>query len=242
MPNLGIGFLSGTVERVYFLARGESIQVLILGTWVGTLAAEGSSDPLFSTAPDTARWEALTLITDADGSRLQTTGGNGHFTIVNPGFEYIRLKFTAYTSGTAEISAQTVASTYDIPENYRILIRDTIIVSADGADNIDFTNFRAKGVAFFVLVSGLTGTIPRPQIRLGTVLNAAFYPTVDFTKAGNVVNPDVISLLVYPGASGGLWDRVEPFPVGRARRLVLDWSGIGGGESVTYSVAAEFFL
>jgi hypothetical protein len=91
-----VGALNATVVSQL---RGQStVTVQITGTWVGTLS--------FQVTTDGTNWTAMTLYPVAQtGVPASTTTANGHFIGVVAGFFQFRCIMTAYTSGTAVVSA-----------------------------------------------------------------------------------------------------------------------------------------
>lgn len=83
-----------------------SVTLQVSGTYVGTLGAfeaTSAADPSLSTA----KWEAITGINIATGASATavTANGTGQFAFQNTGLTGIRVRATAWTSGTAVVTA-----------------------------------------------------------------------------------------------------------------------------------------
>jgi hypothetical protein len=74
----------------------RSINFQITGTWVGTIA--------FQVSNDNTNWNSLGLSTTSGATTTGTTAtvNNSYFGTLG-GFNYVRARFTAYTSGTASV-------------------------------------------------------------------------------------------------------------------------------------------
>lgn len=81
-----------------------SITLQVGGTYVGTL---GAFEATSSDNPVTGTWFAISGINLADGSSATAVAANGtgQFSFQNSGLTYIRVRATAWTSGTATITA-----------------------------------------------------------------------------------------------------------------------------------------
>ena len=75
----------------------RSINLQITGTWVGTIT--------FQVSNDNTNWTSLGLFIVAGSTSVATssTGNNAFFGTLG-GFNYVRARFTAYTSGTASVT------------------------------------------------------------------------------------------------------------------------------------------
>ena len=71
-----------------FFALGVGVS----GTWSGTIIAEGTVDGV--------TWEAV-AVTDLAGNTIASKTTNGAFVVSTVGVDSVRVKFSAYTSGTA---------------------------------------------------------------------------------------------------------------------------------------------
>jgi len=81
----------------------RSIQVTITGTWVGTVSFQASSDNFTTT-------DNITVYQTTTGTWSTTTTANGTFDINTRGYRYIRVRTTAYTSGTINSTAYGILS------------------------------------------------------------------------------------------------------------------------------------
>ena len=99
IPGQTSGTLGAADATVSALVEGaDNILFQITGTWVGTLTFEASADGTnwFATAvKNTSETTATTLVT--------TRTGNGISQIYISGIPYVRVRMSAYTSGTANI-------------------------------------------------------------------------------------------------------------------------------------------
>lgn len=76
----------------------------VSGTYSGTLTFEGSLDGI--------NWATITVSTIVDNSTATTTTGTGQYSVPNVGFVAVRLRATAWASGTARVSAVAARSTW----------------------------------------------------------------------------------------------------------------------------------
>ena len=76
---------------------GNAQTMDVSGTWVGTLTFEATVDD--------SNWRTVTVVKLGDGSSVTTTTANGAFALPNSGVARFRVRATAWTSGTASVSA-----------------------------------------------------------------------------------------------------------------------------------------
>lgn len=75
----------------------RSVNFQITGTWSGTIAYQVSND--------NTNWSAINIIVANGSSVISSTTGNTIAYGALNGFQYFRVRFTSYTSGTASINA-----------------------------------------------------------------------------------------------------------------------------------------
>lgn len=75
----------------------QAISLDVSGTFSGTLTAEATLDGV--------NWRTTTIVGTIDGAAVTTTTAPGAYTVSNIGFLGIRFRATAWTSGTARITA-----------------------------------------------------------------------------------------------------------------------------------------
>lgn len=90
----------------------NSVTLQVTGTFTGTLLFEATSDNLYNTAPNSTSvvWNTITGVKLSDGSAstgfASVAGTNeGQFSFRNSGLLGIRVRATAWTSGTAVVTA-----------------------------------------------------------------------------------------------------------------------------------------
>lgn len=93
--------LNGTVQADD-VDNFPSAAVLVTGTWVGTLTFEGSTDG--------TNFKTMLAILLDGSNMVSSTTGNNSFLISTSGLKTVRLKMTAYTSGTATVLIQGAKS------------------------------------------------------------------------------------------------------------------------------------
>ena len=74
----------------------STASVQLIGTWVGTVAFEGSLD--------NTNWFALNASPFPSGAFVTTTSGTGQWIINSAGVDYIRVRATAFTSGSIAVT------------------------------------------------------------------------------------------------------------------------------------------
>jgi len=90
------GTLIGADETVVIDALGQgTVGVQITGTWVGTLAFEGTID--------NTNWFALNAAPIPSGATVTTTTANGQWVVLTGGVRNVRVRASAYTSGTVTV-------------------------------------------------------------------------------------------------------------------------------------------
>lgn len=72
-----------------------SVSMQVSGTWLGTLTFEGTSDG--------SNFVTLTVSNVTAATAVTTTTGNGVFAIANPGYSTVRVRASAWTTGTANV-------------------------------------------------------------------------------------------------------------------------------------------
>jgi hypothetical protein len=82
----------------------RSINFQITGTWSGTIT--------FQVSNDNTNWNGLGVVTSGGVNSLtQTTTVNGAFFTALAGFNFVRIRFTTYTSGTANVTGYLLRET-----------------------------------------------------------------------------------------------------------------------------------
>jgi hypothetical protein len=76
--------------------------VQVTGTWVGTLSFEGSLDGV--------NYVALSAQPSSSSTSVTTTAANGVWTVTTAGYGQVRVRFSAFTSGTAAVSLIAVTA------------------------------------------------------------------------------------------------------------------------------------
>lgn len=94
MGTVPIGAASGTAT--FTVGTAASFSVDITGTWVATLEFQGRAG---------GTWHTLSVLRQSDGTRVTSTSANGLFIAQNAGYSSVRVIATAFTSGSATVSA-----------------------------------------------------------------------------------------------------------------------------------------
>ena len=89
---------TSTTCATWVLGQSSSITLGITGTFSGTITFYGSSD-------GGVTYVAIGAIKLSDGTLTTTTTATGQFSIANSGLTHVQARFTAYTSGGANITA-----------------------------------------------------------------------------------------------------------------------------------------
>lgn len=113
----------------------QSVSVQVRGTWVGTI--------LFEVSNDGNLWVSKSLVSSASGGLASTTTSNNIF-FGDIGARYFRARFSAYTSGTAEVVANINALSYNPP----IAPATTVTTSSANADTTASTTNLAAGATY----------------------------------------------------------------------------------------------
>lgn len=91
------------LESAAFNVEGmASLGIQISGTWSATLQFEGTVDG--------TNWVALEVRKPTDGSRSSSTTANGLWVAQVAGFKAVRVRASAYTSGTASVTFRAIAT------------------------------------------------------------------------------------------------------------------------------------
>jgi hypothetical protein len=116
------GNLTALNTTVSIATNGSGTAIMeIGGTWVGTITFEGSNNN-FTTLQDITAIYLGGIQTNA-----ATATTNGFFSVVSAGFASVRAKMTAYTSGTANITANSSSAHRIViplqgnPNNHQVL-------------------------------------------------------------------------------------------------------------------------
>lgn len=182
-----------------------SLGVQVTGTFVGTLQFEQSIDGV--------TYVSLAMVPNTLGATVTSTTAIGFWTAPIAGARWVRVRFSAYTSGTATVNNVT-ANARASPASAvngagQLLVNEIAVTSTDGLSLINNTpatggvtvqmspRLRWRGTAwdtaasetvdFFAEVLPATAATPTGTWKLGYSLNgaAATYP-LTVTSAGNV--------------------------------------------------------
>ena len=94
---------TGCVTTYLGNLTATAVSVQVSGTWVGTLAFEGSND--------NATYTALRAYpVDGNGSYTSSTTANGAWMVPASGLLYVRVRASAWTSGSATVLPQPTSS------------------------------------------------------------------------------------------------------------------------------------
>lgn len=99
------GYLTsaGAADTVEVSCQGMGgAGVVVTGTFVGTITPAGSVDD--------STWTSVDMVNVATNAAVATTTGTGDFWIPCEGFWKVRVKFTAYTSGRANVVMRSTAA------------------------------------------------------------------------------------------------------------------------------------
>ena len=131
------GALAAAAANVAVLLQGKSAAAIqITGTWVGTLAFEGTLDG--------TTWQAINAVGAATSVPVTSTQANGLFRLTPGGLAQIRVNMTAFGSGSAVVSMRASAATGGVFAN-QVLPVTTPSASASGS--ITTQNLVPGGVA-----------------------------------------------------------------------------------------------
>jgi hypothetical protein len=217
MPNITAN--AGAVQLLGVDGAG-SVGVQITGTWVGTLAFQMSMD-------GGATWTSVNAWPVGAGATVQTTTGNGNWAIPCVGGTYYQVVATAWTSGTAVVTLQTIKSPM-------VLVPKTnssgeLIVQASAAAGVTTVQGATAdgGLPSNPLPMGVleSSTVE----RLARAINA---PWADLSigkgvTAVNVAGLGVTASLAAPGT-------VTLSPVGMAAGVIVTLTGTFTGLTFTF--------
>lgn len=170
-----------------------TLSVVLSGTWSGTISF---------TYQDGNGWQPLTLTSSTDNSAVTSTTANGTFTAPLPANVGIKVQFSTYTSGTANVVISTSPLRVGLPASKRDL---TILASAARTaqtDSADFVSDHARGVVLFLNVTAASGTgglTVNIQMKDPVTGNYSSY----YAAAAAVTSTGQRTYHIYPGASGG---------------------------------------
>lgn len=229
-PTVSLGALNATVDLD---PLGSGLMgIKITGTWTGVIVLEVTNE----TADGISYDSIIPVFSPDDGSILVSMGINGFYIGDVAGCSNARLRMSAWTSGTANVGVVGFPGVRDTDENYTVLV-GTVTQNTAGTftSNTNLKNFKNRGATFIFGVTAISGTIAAPQIQIGYTYAGTFYPiNADFTKSGNLSLNQAITVLCYPGASGGNYDHVEACGLERDTtfRVIIT---LPPGASITYT-------
>lgn len=92
-----LGALNATAEISTEGLNSDEITVQLTGTWAGTVT--------FEVSVNGTNWVTAQALPSNSGTAVTTTTANGAWKFSYGAYPFYRLKMTAYTSGTATVSA-----------------------------------------------------------------------------------------------------------------------------------------
>ena len=118
--------LTAINSAVTLTLKGQAkANVQVTGTWVATLSFEGTVDG--------TNWFALNAVPPTTGIPVTTTTANGQWSIEVSALSSFRVRVSAYTSGTAVVSALASQGPGDVGQ--RVGISGTAFAALDSANN-----------------------------------------------------------------------------------------------------------
>lgn len=172
----------------------------VTGTWVATLIFEGSVDG--------ANWFTVQATTLPAGASVTTTTATGAFLLGIGGFAAVRIRASAFTSGTA-----TVAWTSDNTPNIQSTVQQgnapwsvsgTVTASAGDGTKASYSvsvlgvSLAVAATDFFTLTGSATKTIRVTQTSIaftggGTVVSAQVIKRSTANSGGTATTPTIVS-------------------------------------------------
>lgn len=161
-----------------FIGQGNVIAIDVSGTFVGTLTFEATIDDV--------NWRAVSAQRHADYAWVTTTTTAGSFSVANAGFIRVRLRATAWTSGSA------------------------VVIAARGFVQARASSFGGGGVVApagmpIAIAMAEPSTLAATPSQLGTDLAAGVY-TITVTAidqvGGQTDDPAAITCTVTAGGTG----------------------------------------
>lgn len=112
-----------------------TISFTLIGTWVGTVVFEATNDA-------TPTWIAVQALSVGASSLVSSTTGNGTFVIPCAGYTQVRIRATAFSSGTLFVTsnASALSNVVQAISPAGLLALDATLVAQSVVDNAPFTD------------------------------------------------------------------------------------------------------
>lgn len=154
-----------------------SAGVQITGTWTQTLQFEQSIDK--------ATWATWSVTSNAGGAAVTSTTGNGLWFGSLAGARWIRVRVSAFTSGTAVVSMQAAqARIYqNVPGSFSTLFTDSVVI--DRA-NRDIFLYRTAAKTLNIDTDGAGGLLTQINLTGAVLVSGVFAPQSSINGAAAI--------------------------------------------------------
>lgn len=141
----------------------------LYGTWVGTVVFEGTVDG--------SLWFAINAYTQGSGVVVPSATGNGHYTLQCGGFQKVRVRCSAYTSGTIGVISNGGLGTNPVLTSVQGQLADGAAVSGNPVliGGQDGTNIQS----FLTDTQGRQQIITPARTRVSIVFDSTATATAD---------------------------------------------------------------
>lgn len=188
LTSTGATEATGIIRVPTGLHRGAGIQVL--GTFTATLQFEQTFD-------NGTTWVALTVYPYNGGAGVTSTTGTGYWKCNLSGVDHIRVRCSAYTSGTAEVN---IVLTKGSHEN---------LIGAGGASGnpafVTGTGSAGTAASGVVTMQGISGMTPVVEVGTGDVLDVTLSLDTNAYADGDVLADTQEVASAYRVATGRLY-------------------------------------
>lgn len=190
-----------------YVPSSSGLAVQVSGTWVGVLTFEGSNDQL--------AWSQLVGTPSRPGALAESVEANGSWLVWTAGLAYVRVRATAWTSGTATVTPRAVNAPPP-PDLVRVVGPTSGSVQVSGAvdaaltqQTLDVLNPRPRPCELAPTVRIALTSTPTAVPRL---LPDGGYPALSGRTLIHAINSDDKDRIVCDRAraDGGLPDCAAP--------------------------------
>lgn len=214
--------------------------IQLTGTWVGTLVAEGSNDG--------TNYNLIAIVASSNYSFIKSMNVNGNYIIPTNGFQNLRIRSTAWTSGTVTINVwgsdapsivQVLGLKYE-PTTYSAAVSfataatptDVFNIIGSSTKTIRVTKIRITGTTTSGSpISVSAALIKRSTANTGGTRVPATEVAHDSTSAASTA--DVGHYTANPSALGTSVGNI------RTHRITFNQTGITGGDVIWEFTDAE---
>lgn len=214
---------NGQIVQSSPLAGVGTVGIQVTGTWAATLQFEGSIDGTTWVSITGRAYNSTTVVTNVTG--------NGLWRFSPAGLQYIRVRCSAFTSGTAVVSIRTSVGSGMIvnTETVTTALASTTLSGTANTIRGNVTQYTADGTAAAANSLPVIAQLLATKVGANTLDRLWAGPTNADGEAVETVGALVTKTRLY-GFNGTTWDRLKS---STANGLVVDVSRVQGSVAVT---------